>query len=349
MIDDSSSDDDSVSSTETSTQLKDSGCTLYVGRGFPSYIKEKQIREHFAANGFGAFITEVLVPYDKATGNGKGFGFVTFSSPKAAEDAMSIINGTSLLQKYKVEVQLYKKKPKQRSVKKAAAPNHPASTRNGHSVDTRFGSESFDVYVGSHLPNHIKNDHIREHFKFYEASITSAMVMRDPQTKKTKGYAIVTFSSLDAARDAVQKLNKSLLHGKFCLHLEEDKKRSDLGVPMVNEPSRQTPTKDTSAHIEIRNLHSCVNEDSLLTLFSDIQHKSCRINSDENTAVLELFSIDDARRAVGNLDGINFLGQVIKVSHWKPPGPRRQRGSKPNIGKEEIAEVRNNVTIVCNK
>ena len=66
------------------------------------------------------------MPVDKATGSTKGFGFVTFTSPKAAEDAISIVNGTSILDKYKVHAKTYKRKKKpQHPRKKPQVPNPP--------------------------------------------------------------------------------------------------------------------------------------------------------------------------------------------------------------------------------
>ena len=334
-MNDSSSDDDSVSSTETSAQGKDPRCTLYVGKGFPSYIREQQIRDHFTALGFGDFITNVVVPVDKATGSTKGFGFVTFTSPKAAEDAISIVNGTSILDKYKVYAEAYKRKKKPQHPRKKPQPHNPTSTNLGQGV--------IDVYVGSDIPNHIKNDHIRAHFKDYKAFIANAMVVRDPQTKKTKGYAIVTFSSVDAAHDAILKLNGSLLHGKFPLVLEEAQKHSiNNVVSMVTTPADgQVPpavSSQTSASIIISNLPSSVSEESIGLLLGGIQHKSCHIDSEASKAVLELFSVDDARAAVSKLDGMIFLGQVISVSVGKPPGPGKQRGGKPRSAKGEVGK-----------
>ena len=483
--------------------MKDS-CTLYVGKGFPSYIREQQIRDHFAALGFGDFITNVVVPVDKASGSTKGFGFVTFTSPKAAEDAISIVNGTSILDKYKVHAKAYerKKRPKHPR-KKPQVPNPPydephppygglqppyggphppyggphppyggpqgvpnppyggpqrvpnppyggphppyggpqlgvpnqpyggpqgvsnppyggprgvlnppyggprgvsnppyggprgvsnppyggprgvsnppyggpqrvpnqsyggpqgvpfppygvpqgvpnPTSTVGNPSGTQLGQGVIDVYVGSDIPNHIKNDHIRAHFKDYEAFITNAMVMRDPQTKKTKGYAIVTFSSVDAAHDAILKLNGSLLHGKFLLVVEEAQKHSvNNVVSMVTTPADgQVPpavSSQTSASIIISNLPSSVSEESIGLLLGGIQHKSCHIDSEASKAVLELFSVDDARAAVSKLDGITLLGQVINVSVGKPPGPGKQRGGKPRSAKGEVGKCSSTV------
>eukprot|EP00731_Ephydatia_muelleri_P023413 Em0015g996a len=75
--------------------------TVYVGNGFPPYIKEGHIHDHFTAHGFGACITKIVMPFNKALQGTKGFAFVTFDSPGAAENAISIMNGTLLLALHK--------------------------------------------------------------------------------------------------------------------------------------------------------------------------------------------------------------------------------------------------------
>ena len=69
-----------------------------------------------------------MVPVDKASGSTKGFGFVIFTSPKAAEDAISIVNGTSILDKYKVYAEAYKRKKKPQHPRKKPQPHNPTST-----------------------------------------------------------------------------------------------------------------------------------------------------------------------------------------------------------------------------
>ncbi|KAL5477973.1 hypothetical protein EMCRGX_G024840 [Ephydatia muelleri] len=81
----SSDDDDSVCSTESGTESKAS-CTVFVGSGLPSDIREKQIEEHFSVHGFEPFITKVVVPFNKAIGTTKGLGFVTFNSLKQLKE-----------------------------------------------------------------------------------------------------------------------------------------------------------------------------------------------------------------------------------------------------------------------
>ena len=159
---------------------------MFVGSGLPSDIREKQIHKHFSDHGFEPFITKVVVPFNKATGTTKGLAIVTFNSPEAAQRAISQVNGTSILGKCKIKVEAYERKNKSWARK----PRYPAATSDTTSVS------NIEVYVGSNLPNHIKNDHIRAHFKQFKNYITCIQVNRDRQTKQTRGYAIVTFSSM---------------------------------------------------------------------------------------------------------------------------------------------------------
>ncbi len=54
---------------------------------------ESELRDAFAR--FGE-ITEVKIITDRNTGRSRGFGFITYEDPQAADTAMAEMNGTSL-------------------------------------------------------------------------------------------------------------------------------------------------------------------------------------------------------------------------------------------------------------
>src|SRR5512138_754050 len=66
------------------------GSKLFVG-GLSFNTTDDGLREGFAR--FGE-ITEAKVITDRDTGRSRGFGFVTFADPAAAQAAMSEMNGT---------------------------------------------------------------------------------------------------------------------------------------------------------------------------------------------------------------------------------------------------------------
>lgn len=64
---------------------------LYVGN-FPYSVDEAQLRSLFSTYGD---ITDLVLIMDRETGRPKGFGFITFASQQAAENALEL-NGRDL-------------------------------------------------------------------------------------------------------------------------------------------------------------------------------------------------------------------------------------------------------------
>ena len=65
------------------------GRKVFVG-GIPFGVDQHNIREDFGK--FGE-IEDVYMPMDRETGKYRGFGFVTFASPRDAEEASQAMNG----------------------------------------------------------------------------------------------------------------------------------------------------------------------------------------------------------------------------------------------------------------
>ncbi len=61
--------------------------------GLPYSTTGDELRDHFAAAGA---VESAVVISDKMTGRSKGFGFVEFSTPEEAQNAISMFNETDL-------------------------------------------------------------------------------------------------------------------------------------------------------------------------------------------------------------------------------------------------------------
>lgn len=59
-------------------------CKLFVG-GIPWESKEETLKDHFQKYGE---VVEAAIMRDRITGSARGFGFVQFSDPSAAENAL---------------------------------------------------------------------------------------------------------------------------------------------------------------------------------------------------------------------------------------------------------------------
>ena len=177
------------------------------------------------------------------------------------------------------------------------------------------------VYVGGHLPNHINSGHIRDHFKAYEDDIIDVMVMRNAQTKHTLGFAVITFSSHQAAQDAIAKMDGTHLNETIRLKVEEKHDRRHAQHRGGRE-TRQHPS-DGAAHtictVTIGNVNEALMEEDLQCLLENmgIHYNTCHFETDgteTKSAVLGLSSLSDAKKVVDELDGKNLLGQTVSVS-----------------------------------
>lgn len=68
------------------------------------------------------------------------------------------------------------------------------------------------LFVGS-LPFSVSNEELQKLFETY-GEVTSAVVIKDKQTRRSKGYGFVEMASEEAADAAMEALNKSELSGR---------------------------------------------------------------------------------------------------------------------------------------
>ena len=258
MEEDDESDTDSICSdiSTTSSMGGEMTSTLYVGK-FPPFIKKEQISDHFSDYGFGDNVTRVTIFYDKTTHKSRGCGIVVMTPASIGESAARKLNGTLLCGKHRIVVRPYQRKRRQNAKKRTGAKSMSPLSPDKRSFSGKlvglgtssqsspFASQSrtvdsdeesvssvsgefCKVFVNSspQFPNYVNDNHLRKHFSQYKGEIVNARIIRDQETKETKGYGIVTFSSLSAAEAAIQKMNGSCLHGKFTIKLHSDREHS---------------------------------------------------------------------------------------------------------------------------
>lgn len=68
------------------------------------------------------------------------------------------------------------------------------------------------LFVGS-LPFSTTNEELQKLFEPY-GEVTSAVIIRDKQTRRSKGYGFVEMTSEDAANEALEALNGSEVKGR---------------------------------------------------------------------------------------------------------------------------------------
>ena len=69
-----------------------------------------------------------------------------------------------------------------------------------------------NIFVAS-LPFTLKEDHLRELFEAY-GEVSSAKLITDRETGKSKGFGFVEMSTEEEAQEAIKRLNSSQIEGR---------------------------------------------------------------------------------------------------------------------------------------
>lgn len=154
---------------------------------FPTFIKEKQLRQHIKKHGFGRNLVAIHMHFRKSTRTPAGSAKVLITPPNLIDQFISRLDGTCLPGKYQ---QLLSVQPYQL-----------------HKDEVH----SCRVFVGCRLPSSISEIDVRSHFVKCKNAITSVQIERG---RKDRCYAVVTFQTSDAAKSAVDNYHNSFLFGK---------------------------------------------------------------------------------------------------------------------------------------
>ena len=143
-------------------------------------------------------VTNARVQWDHQNNRSKGFGFVDFSTPEAAQLAVEQLNGKEI---------------DGRAVKVDIAAGRDDS--NKQKTDRRanaFGdqpSEPADTLFVGNLPFSANEDSVYELFSAH-GDVQSVRLPTDRETGAPKGFGYVSFSSLEHAKKAMEALSVSL-------------------------------------------------------------------------------------------------------------------------------------------
>ncbi|KAL2017560.1 hypothetical protein VTK56DRAFT_1994 [Thermocarpiscus australiensis] len=149
-------------------------------------------------------IVSARVVTDKESGRSRGFGYVDFDSPQAAEKAYNEKNGANLQGR---DLRLdFASKPSA-----DAAPNQRAADRARKHGDV-VSPESDTLFVGN-LAFNASEDSVSAFFNEV-AQVQSLRIPTDQESGRPKGFAYVTFSSVEDAKTAFTSLNGANLDGR---------------------------------------------------------------------------------------------------------------------------------------
>lgn len=150
---------------------------------------------------FGDLTSAVVMKDDK--GNSKGFGFVNFKDADSAAKAVDALNGKD----YKGKT-LYAGRAQKKTERQAVLKAKFDEVRQERIAKY----QGMNLYV-KNLADDVDDAALREEFSKV-GTITSAKVMRDDKTGKSRGFGFVCFSTPEEAEQAVSKLNNVLFKGK---------------------------------------------------------------------------------------------------------------------------------------
>ncbi|KAI9164868.1 hypothetical protein LWI28_003653 [Acer negundo] len=176
---------------------------LFVG-GLPKEANEETLKDHFKE--FGE-VEESLVIRDRSTGNGRGFGFVTFTESTMADKALRFghQHGHLMLGK-KVDV-------------KRALPISTGHISNGNGNNQTWTTNK--IFVGG-LPDELTNEEFRSYFEEF-GTVTDAVVIFDKYTCRPRGFGFITFDSHDVAQKVLEQSSHELKNMKVQVKRAEPK------------------------------------------------------------------------------------------------------------------------------
>ncbi|KAL1492853.1 hypothetical protein ABEB36_011033 [Hypothenemus hampei] len=205
------------------------GKKVYVGRFIPRKEREKELGEkaklftNVYVKNFGEDLSEdqlrsMFEKFGKITsykimnkddGKSKGFGFVAFESPEAAEAAVEALNGKELVEGKPLYVG--------RAQKKAERQQELKRRFEALKMERLNRYQGVNLYV-KNLDDTIDDERLRKEFAPF-GTITSAKVMMEEHSGpnpmlRSKGFGFVCFSSPEEATKAVTEMNGRIVGSK---------------------------------------------------------------------------------------------------------------------------------------
>ena len=283
---------------------------LFVGN-FSDDATEDMLREMFQVCGT---ITDVYVPKDGITGLNKGHAYVSFSTVEEAMTAYGTLNDTDLAgNSVRIDYAEVKPRPVRAPVASAKAP-------------------SLKLFVGS-VSESATEDDLRELFRPC-GELTDVYVPKNADTGAGRGFAFVSYLTVDEATAARNTLNGAELLGKSIrLDYAEVKEPGGGGGGGVSKPP--------SFKLFLGNISQECSEDHLREAFGAYgEITDCFLPKDENggnkgIAFLSFSSVDEARTAKDALDKTEVAGDNIRIDFAEI----KERASKGGSSKEPSSKL----------
>jgi polyadenylate-binding protein len=193
-------------------------------KNFGDQLDEAKMRALFSAHGN---ITSCKIQTDES-GNSKGFGFCSFETPEAAEEAVTKLNGYSLGDKQIYVGRFQKKNERQSEIKRR---------KDAQRQERMNKYQGVNLYI-KNLDDTINDERLRAEFAKF-GTITSAKVMTDGS--RSKGFGFVCFSAPDEATKAVTEMNGSIV-GSKPLYVALAQRKEERRMHLTNQHIQRMAT-----------------------------------------------------------------------------------------------------------
>lgn len=168
---------------------------LYVGN-LDYDTDETKLREAFGA--FGE-VVDVFLPTDRESGRPRGFGFVTLSGRKAADEAITKMDQTELGSR---TIRVNESRPRGEGPPAGAGGGGGFNAAGGADVKLYVGNLSFDT----------TQDTLQGQFEKF-GEVSDCFLPTDRETGNIRGFAFVTMGAADAEK-ALSELNGAEVDGR---------------------------------------------------------------------------------------------------------------------------------------
>jgi len=173
-------------------EQRNQDATIYVG-GLDERVDEDLLWELFVQVGP---LTNVFIPTDRVTNRHSNYAFVEFKTEEDAEYAVNVLN----------MVRLYGK-----CLRLSRAGSLSAGGKGEKTAVLK--DVGANLFVGS-LSQEVDEKMLFDTFSAFGAIIRQPKIVRDEQTKESKGFGFVNFDSFEAADAAIEAMSGQSLGGR---------------------------------------------------------------------------------------------------------------------------------------
>lgn len=254
---------------------------------------------HDAFAPFGQIVS-CKVAGDEYTPNHRGFGYVNYETPEAAEDAIGNMNG-SILNGRSIFV------------------GHHISKRDRLSKIEELKVNFTNLYV-KNIESHVTEKEFQDLFAQYGELVSNSLPLDDEGL--SRGFGFINFQTHDQAVAAIEALNDYELHGKKLYVSRAQKKyerEEELRVQYETARLRRI-AKYAATNLYIKYLDPSIDDAMLCEAFSPFGTiTSARVMTDDN-GVSRGFGFvcystsEEAQRAIGEMHNREFKGKHLFVS-----------------------------------